>query len=260
MAANYWQSTHSTNWILEREAVEKQSNKKDRQFLTPEEIKKLKIHYSNTIQNLGVKLSIRQRAISTAIVYFRRFYFRNSFVDCEPRLIATTCLYLASKVEECTTQAKKYVLKMREIDSNFPYDMNHILECEFYVLEELDFCLLVFHPYRSLQPYLADLGMEKDCMDQVWSIVNDSYRTDVSLMYPPHIIALAAIFLAGTLLGKDVRPWFAELNVEMKDIWEVIKDILDAYDAWNEITTHSIGQIQAKLTSNVRPPPLMEIK
>lgn len=85
---------------------------------------------------------------------------------------------------------------MRELDQTFPYDMNHILppfisillelwlledilECEFYVLEELDYSLLVFHPYRSLQPYLADLD-EKDCLDSAWSIVNDSYRTDVS--------------------------------------------------------------------------------
>lgn len=131
------------------------------------------------------------------------------------------------------------------------WPLSYILECEFYVLEELDFCLLVFHPYRSLQPYLADLNMEGS-LESVWSIVNDSYRTDistcinfafiihfdsyqVSLMYPPHVIALACIFVSGIIAGKDVRPWFAELNVEMKDVWEVIKEILDAYDSWNGI-------------------------
>ena len=58
-------------------------------------------------------------------------------------------------------------------------------------------------------------------------------------MYPPHIIALACIFLAGTLAGKDVRSWFAELNVEMKDIWEVMKDVLDSYDLWNGILNYA---------------------
>lgn len=57
-------------------------------------------------------------------------------------------------------------------------------------------------------------------------------------MYAPHIIALACIFVSGMLVGKDVRPWFADLNVEMKDIWEVIKDILDSYDLWNGILTY----------------------
>ena len=54
-------------------------------------------------------------------------------------------------------------------------------------------------------------------------------------MHPPHIIALACIFISGMLVGKDVRPWFADLNIEMKDIWEVIKDVLDSYDLWNGI-------------------------
>ena len=39
----------------------------------------------------------------------------------------------------------------------------------------------MFHPYRSLQPYLADLHMEGS-LEAVWSIVNDSYRTDVSFL------------------------------------------------------------------------------
>eukprot|EP01111_Echinosteliopsis_oligospora_P015698 TRINITY_DN6284_c0_g1_i2.p1 TRINITY_DN6284_c0_g1~~TRINITY_DN6284_c0_g1_i2.p1 ORF type:complete len:128 (-),score=21.62 TRINITY_DN6284_c0_g1_i2:533-916(-) len=126
MATNYWQSTHCLNWILEKEVVES-SNRKDKQYISPDDVKRLRIHYTNLIQQLGVGLKIRQRAIATAIVYFKRFYIKNSFVDCEPRLISTTSLYLAAKAEECTTQAKKYVLKMREIDSTFPYDMHLIL-------------------------------------------------------------------------------------------------------------------------------------
>lgn len=159
---------------------------------------------------------------------------RNSFIDCEPRLILTTCLYLASKVEECTTQAKKFVLKMRELDSTFLYDMNHILECEFYVLEELEFSLVVFHPYRVLQPYLADHAffaetngdsnanipttsnmnssvdklnnapLDKELVETAWSIINDSYRTDSCLLYPPHTIGLGCILVAMLLQGKEV--------------------------------------------------------
>jgi len=32
-----------------------------------------------------------------------------------------------------------------------------------------------------------------------WSIINDHYLTDLPLLYPPHIIAITAIFLAVTL-------------------------------------------------------------
>jgi len=285
MAANYWLSTHCTQWILDKEQVEK-SNRKDRQYITADELMKLKIHFINIIQNLGVGMKMRQRAISTAIVYFKRFYVRNSFVDCEPRLIATTCMYLASKVEECTTQAKKFVLKMREIDPTFLYDMNHILECEFYLLEELDFCLVVFHPYRMLQTYLSDHNLfehltnnnnnnatsnvnyndnndnnnnnnntnkqigtvDKEVVETAWSVVNDSYRTDVCLLYPPHTICLASILVAMLLLGKEVKSWFAELNVDMKEVWEVSQKCLEMYEQWGADTSQAtINSIRAKL-------------
>jgi len=284
MAADYWHSTQCAQWILAKDQVEG-SNKRDRQYLSFDELYRLKIHFINLIQNVGVGMKMRQRAISTAIVYFKRFYVKNSFIDCEPRLIATTCLYLASKVEECTTQAKKFVLKMREYDSTFLYDMNHILECEFYLLEELEFCLIVFHPYRSLQSFLADefsceIGeiksrsgsiprngntdnesfpkpIDKDVAETAWAVLNDSYRTDGCLLYPPHIISLASIFVAMTLQGKEARTWFTDLNVEMKDIWEVSQKILDMYEQWSSLdfSISAINQIRAKLEPVKSAPP-----
>lgn len=37
----------------------------------------------------------------------------------------------------------------------FPYTSAHILECEYYVLEELSFQLIIYHPYRPLIQYVA---------------------------------------------------------------------------------------------------------
>ena len=36
---------------------------------------------------------------------------------------------------------------------DFPYRSNHILECEFFLLENMDCCLVVFQPYRPLVQY-----------------------------------------------------------------------------------------------------------
>jgi len=229
MSANFWESSHCNEWLLDRNKIE-ESNAKDKQFLTAFEIKKLKTHFCFVIQNLGNALKLRQRAISTAIVYFKRFYLKNSFVDCEPRLIAVTCLYLSSKVEECITQAKKCSTKMKELDHSFNYTMNDILECEFYVLEELDFCLVIYHPYKSLPLFLANSGLEPDTIEVVWGIVNDSYKTDVCLMYAPYVVGLGCVYLASYLLKKDLKQWFSELNVDMKDIWEVSRELSDYYE------------------------------
>lgn len=52
------------------------------------------------MQVLGEQLKLRQQVIATAIVYFKRFYARNSFKCVDPLLLAPTAIFLASKVEE----------------------------------------------------------------------------------------------------------------------------------------------------------------
>jgi len=66
------------------------------------------------IHGAGRALNLRQQVIATAIVYFRRFYTRNSFRQCDPLLVGPTCLYLACKVEECTpTPASNMIERIR---------------------------------------------------------------------------------------------------------------------------------------------------
>lgn len=52
------------------------------------------------MQILGEQLKLRQQVIATAIVYFKRFYSRNSLKCVDPLLLAPTAIFLASKVEE----------------------------------------------------------------------------------------------------------------------------------------------------------------
>ena len=126
----------------------------------------------------------------------------------------------------------------------FPYDSSKVAEFEFYLLEELEFYLIVWHPYRPLLQICEELGMRESGAQYAWFIVNDSYRTDVSLLYPPHMIALAAIYITVVLnhadftpgsIGDrtDMRQWFADLNVDMESIVEIAQDILSIYDVWN---------------------------
>lgn len=90
-----------------------------------------------------------------------------------------------------------------------------------------DCCLIVYHPYRPLLQYVQDMGQEDMLLPLAWSvcfppalpffgggggsrplfsqycgasllclpprrIVNDTYRTDLCLLYPPFMIALGA--------------------------------------------------------------------
>lgn len=74
-------------------------------------------------------------------------------------------------------------------NQEFPYRSNHVLECEFYLLENLDCCLIVYQPYRPLLQMIQDIGHE-DLLSLAWRLINDSLRTDVCLLYPPYQIAI----------------------------------------------------------------------
>jgi len=84
------------------------------------------------------------------------YYLRKSMVEFEPRLVALTCLYLASKAEESIVQARNLVFYIKRLypDEYNKYELKDILGMEMKVLEALDYYLVVFHPYRSLSEYV----------------------------------------------------------------------------------------------------------
>jgi len=99
------------------------------------------------------------------------------------------------------------------------------------MLEELTFNLIVYHPYRPLASFLSESSLH-DLLEYSWSIINDSYRTDLSLMHPPYVIALAAIYLTSNIKDKDIRQWFSDLNVEMNEVGAVTRGLVTMYESW----------------------------
>ena len=69
-------------------------------------------------------------------------------------------------------------------------------QVEMVLLEDLNFDLIIFSPYRSLTLYLRDADLGGEVGLRSWTVLNDSYRTDVSLLHPPHLVALACLQLA----------------------------------------------------------------
>ncbi|XP_055343358.1 cyclin-C-like [Paramacrobiotus metropolitanus] len=250
MAGNFWLSSHFQQWLFDRQDLIRE-RQVDYQTLSEDEYQKIMIFYANVIQAIGEQLKIKQQVIATATVYFRRFYVRNSLKTIDPLLLAPTCLYLASKVEEFgVISNSRFVNVCQGIVKNkfgyaftqeFPYRINNIFECEFYLLEMMDCCLIVFHPYRPLAQFCQDLGASMDKKDPAlqdsifnlaWKTVNDTLRTDLCLLYPPYLIALGCISIACITLQKDFKQWFAELAVDVDKIQEVVRHIMNLYELW----------------------------
>ncbi|KAK5784151.1 cyclin-C1-2 isoform X3 [Gossypium raimondii] len=163
----------------------------------------------------------------------RRVYTRRSMSEYDPRLVAPTCLYLASKAEESTVQARLLVFYIKKLssDEKYRYEIKDILEMEMKILEALNYYLVVFHPYRTLSPLLQDAGMNDMSMTQLsWGLVNDTYKMDLILTHPPYLIALACIYIASVYREKDITTWFEELRVDMNVVKNISMEILDFYE------------------------------
>jgi Cyclin, N-terminal domain len=52
-------------------------------------------------------LRTNEKVLSTAIIFFRRFYLSNSIVDIKPRKIAAACAFFAAKVEEDKVEVRE---------------------------------------------------------------------------------------------------------------------------------------------------------
>jgi cyclin-C len=75
------------------------------------------------------------------------------------------------------------------------------------MISELNSQLIIHQPYRTLTSLQGDLSLTLEESAMAWSVINDSYMTDLPLLYPPHIIAVTAM-----LLGLVCKPSPASAN------------------------------------------------
>ena len=111
-----------------------------------------------------------------------------------------------------------------------PYPATQILVCEFVVLEEIDFDLVVYHPFEMLNAMVRESNLADKCPDTLWSIVNDSYQTPIALLYAPHIVALGCLHVVAHIKELDLSDWFASLDVDHAAVWDVARRVLELYD------------------------------
>ncbi|TYH09585.1 hypothetical protein ES288_A07G108000v1 [Gossypium darwinii] len=258
MAANFWTSSHFEQ-LLDPEEVDVVHQLDKDKGLTLEEFKLIKMHMTNCILKLAQSVKVRQRVVATAVTYMRRVYTRKSMSEYDPRLIAPTCLYLASKAEESTVQARLLVFYIKKlsnhlitklIDEKYRYEIKEILEMEMKILEALNYYLVVFHPYRTLAQLLQDAGINDMSMTQLsWDSVNDTHKMDLILIHPPYLIALACMYIASVHREKDITTWFEELRVDMNVVKNISMEILDFYENY-KISDERINAAFSKLDFN----------
>ncbi|KAH8961129.1 hypothetical protein BDL97_05G034500 [Sphagnum fallax] len=139
--------------------------------------------YEQKIQQVSAAFSFPNKIQATAILYFKRFYQKWSVMEHDPKHIMLTCIYLSCKVEEFHVSAD-------ELGKGIQQDPQVVLKNELTVLQGLDFELIVYTPYRSVDGFIYDLEELKLAAQFV---VDSMMLTDVPLLFPPGQLALAAL-------------------------------------------------------------------
>ncbi|KAI8053378.1 cyclin-like protein [Syncephalis plumigaleata] len=287
MAASYWSSSQYQRWLIPTTA-KLPGYERDLTYITWPERMKLTLHYTNLIQNIGKRMMLRQRVLATAMTYFQRFYANNAYRDTDAYPIACTCLYLAAKVEETPHHLRTFVNEMREYlkhasmnnegdvkaaaAARFAYSSADIAELEIYLLEEMDFYMVLYHPYDLLTRLCDELQVPKSVLQTAWFVINDSFRIDVCLRYPPHVITLAALYMTCTLQPDDInnmmsnsslttdtsttstaslsdrlKQWFAGISTPLDKVAEVTQQLVNLYNVWDTYNDTDIPVILERL-------------
>ncbi|KAL5606953.1 hypothetical protein BROUX41_003321 [Berkeleyomyces rouxiae] len=259
MSANYWESTHRHHWNFTKDqlATMRQRLEEQNQDLVHmyplQQQRHLYIYFNTQINRLSKRLAIRQQAISTAQVYLKRYYTRVEIRRTNPYLVVAAAVYLACKIEECPQHIRFIVSEAKSLWQDVvTIDTGRLGECEFALISEMNSHMIVHQPYRTLQALQADLTLTQDDVALAWSLINDSYMTDLPLLVDPHIIALTAIMLSLVLRpsppshGPGQQQPLSMSQVNMSNMAHISSAIAYAQASSQAHVAQAKAQVQAQ--------------
>lgn len=224
----HWTFTSKTELIGIRQEVnnaycerfrENLPAKKEVSFLTVDEERSLIEYYQIVLIEVCDKFKppVPSAAVTaTAVAYLKRFYLKTSVMDHPPKEMFLVCLYMACKVEEHNISVDRFVeilpADRREKTKDF------ILAHELLLMQRLNFHLTVHNPYGPMEGFIIDiktrglmLGDPEKWRPLAEEFLRKTLLTDVSLLYSPSQIALAALFSASKgALGSYIKESLGE--------------------------------------------------
>lgn len=160
------------------------------------------------------KLTLNSLTTATSCHLYHRFYQEHSHKEYDSYTIASTAIYLATKVEEQHTRLRDIVnvchhtmfpdKPVLELDSHFWNLRDTIASLELLLLRVLQFNVVVNHPHKHMLHYLMTLSKlfrtkeweRSGVSNASWAFLKDSYLSNFYMQYSPKLHAVAVIDLA----------------------------------------------------------------
>ncbi|KAN0065199.1 hypothetical protein ACQY0O_001696 [Thecaphora frezii] len=190
----------------------------------------------NLIYRVGDYMRLPQHVLSTACIFFHRFYMRKPLQYGPARLgyshyeIAAACIFLSCKVEE-THRKLPFIIDatMASLDKSpsglqkwaertYRADPNSkeygrwrdiILVSEEVLLEALAFDVIIDHPHEILVKATYRLGVDKSVARLAWTILNDCMRDPTCVMFEAPVLAAGAFKKACAAMEVDPNTFRA---------------------------------------------------
>mmetsp|Transcript_8573 Transcript_8573/g.25771 ORF Transcript_8573/g.25771 Transcript_8573/m.25771 type:complete len:264 (-) Transcript_8573:823-1614(-) len=255
--AGYVHTAEEMTWLFSREEVEDTPSR--RHGISKEKERKILASCVWYLGELGDELQVPQLARSVAIKLFQRFFMVESMYSHPPVAVATACLFIACKVQECVKRLRDVVtksikVKTRSVPDNpegndviedsdvYRQEKKLVLAKERDVLRVLNFEFNIDQPYKYIftlvKQYSDDPIEQRELTQTSWNFLNDSLRTYLHVQFTEKEIATAALHLAATYNHLSLKsgdnpdtPWYAHFNVDPLRIVEISHRILDLYDS-----------------------------
>lgn len=212
------------------------------------------------VAQLATRLRLPQRAVATAQTLFQRAYANLSFSVWDRWEMASACVLLASKADECPRKTGdiveafyelRYRIKALEPESEqYQKLRDGVFHFEAFLLDATEYTFTFDHPYDFLVACVRRCFGKRCLEDSIkeltkvaWQFVHFSLRTNLCLLHRPQDIAVVALHMASTLQKIDVphahrQAWFQPLtDLRLDKICELARIILEAADADSKIAT-----------------------
>lgn len=147
------------------------------------------------MDNIQIKV-FPKRVKATAVLYFRRFFSKNSVMEWNVTNILIACIFAASKTEEFHINIEDLTRIITNLSGNIKQD--DILSSELVLMDGLNFDLRVLHPYRIMIAYIHNIWSTSNIKEELLLSCNNTiddilFNTNAALVYTPGIIALGSI-------------------------------------------------------------------
>lgn len=170
------------SWYFTKQQIS--SSPSRRAGVSEAEESKLRKEGAKFIKSCSDALGLSYDTNATAVVFFHRFYMKESIIEYKKTVVACACVFLAGKVEETPKKVRDILKTTRELVKpkewlDFGEDPKEtVFLYEKILLQRINFDLNVTHPYAHLLKFAKGLKGDKAKLQKLVQV--SLYRNTIS--------------------------------------------------------------------------------